>query len=302
MRILPSADHTPTKFCRVILAFFFAAVAILPVGAQTGNTALIVSGPQDDPITSGGSYYYTPNDGTFTLTEELNPTVDGFRVRFAGSPLGVFWDFSFEAPTGQLLQVGEYENCQRFASDTAAGFDVGGFLTSCDHSGSFIVHELGRDMDGNIEAFHISFQQSCFGDPPLAGEIFYNSSHQLPPPPIPTPTVKPGQVPVISVSVSPKNITEGSDAVFTFTAKPAFALPTSVGFTYRTSGSREFSLNAQYSIHFGAGVSTHTVTLHTFADVEKQKKQRFTMRVMNVPIYKVGTKNGATVTISDPTH
>jgi hypothetical protein len=299
---LQSIDYTPARCCSFIVGLLVAAAAILPAAAQTGNTALIVSGPQDEPITAGGSFYYTPKDGTFTVTKELNPTEDGVWIKFDGSLLGAFWDVSFWAPVGQLLQVGEYENCQRGPSDTTGGIDISGFGTGCNStSGSFIVHELTRTPDGNFDRFHISFQQSCNGVyPPLAGEIFYNSSHQLPPPPVPTPTVRPGQLPVISVSVSPKQITEGSDATFTFTAKPAFAFPTSIGITYNNLGPRLVTFDT--NIRFGAGVSTHTVTLHTFADTARDKKQRFTVRILNVPIYKLGAKNQASVTIADPTH
>src|SRR5437868_5517737 len=131
------------QFGLIIGALFLTALCSLQVNAQTGNTALIVSGPQDDPITAGGSFYYTPKDGTFTVTKELNPTEDGVWIKFDGSPVGAFWDVSFWAPVGQLLQVGEYENCQRGPSDTTGGIDISGFGTGCNlTSGSFIVHEL----------------------------------------------------------------------------------------------------------------------------------------------------------------
>jgi hypothetical protein len=293
------------RFGVAIAGLFLIALPTRPVGAQTGNTALIVSGPQDEPITLGGSFYYLPTDGTFTLNKLSNPFEDGIWLVFQEASPQVQWDLTFSAPNGQLLQVADYENCQRGPGDTTGGLDVSGFGTGCDHlSGSFIVHELVRDVDGNIQAFHISFQQSCFGTyPPLAGEIFYNSSHQLPPAPMPAPTARPGQLSVISVSVSPKQIVEGSDAIFTFTANPAPPLPLTVGITEQNLGPRQVTFggpNFISFITFGAGVSTHTVTLHTFADTEVQKKQRFTVQILKVPIYKIGRPKSATVRIGDP--
>ncbi|MEY2484593.1 MAG: hypothetical protein QOH39_241 [Verrucomicrobiota bacterium] len=202
-----------------------------------------------------------------------------------------------------MLEVADYENCQRFPSETAGGVDIDGFGIGCDpHSGSFIVHELVRALDGVVEAFHISFQQICLGNyPPLGGEIFYNSSHMLPPAPHPAPTAKPGQLSVISVSVSPKQIVEAADAIFTFTAKPAPALPLTVGINEIDLSGRQVSFPVGGAIRFGAGVSSLTVPLHTQADTIAQKKTKYTVQIVRAPIYKIGQKS-ASVKIVDPPH
>ena len=170
-------------------------------------------------------------------------------------------------------------------------------------SASFIVHELVRDADGAIQSFHISFQQSCTGAPMsfASGEVFYNSSHQLPSPPIPTPTVAPGQVPTFTVSVSPTQINEGEDAVFTFTAKPAPALPGSVGLTERLIGP-EFNGTwpVMNFVEFGPGVTTRHVTLHTVATGQTGRNSQWRVTLLRIPSYKLGTPNSATVTITRP--
>jgi hypothetical protein len=123
----------------------------------------------------------------------------------------------------------------------------------------------------------------------------------LPPAPIPAPTAKPGQLSVISVSVSPKQIVEGSDAFFTFTCKPAPVRPLTVGINEIDIGGRQVSFPVGGAIRFGAGVSSLTVPLHAHADAIAQKKTKYMVQITRAPIYKIGTKS-ASVNIIDPPH
>jgi sugar lactone lactonase YvrE len=124
--------------------------------------------------------------------------------------------------------------------------------------------------------------------------------------PIPTPTPKPTATPkpkpsLITVSVSPKQIVEGSDAVFTFEATPPLSAPSSVPFKISGGGGRNVSFDASISVFFQVGQSTTTASLHTTADNLKQGKQKFTVKLVKspVPSYKNGNPKSATVTIVD---
>jgi hypothetical protein len=305
-------DHRDRQLCWIILYFFLGVAAVLPVDVraqtQTGNTALIISGPEADPITLGASFYYTPADGAFTLVPELNPNLDGISIWFQPPGQGVLWDVGFWAPNGQKLQVAEYDNCVGFdGGETVGGVEVAGYGIGCQPpaSASFIVHELVRDLDGAIQSFHISFKQSCIESPTasLAGEVFYNSSQQLPARPIPVPTVAPGQLPTFTVSVSPKTIKEGEDAVFTFTAKPAPATRGGVGITERATGGlilTPWTWPVTNEVEFGPGVTTRHVTLHTVSAGETGKDSQWRVTLLRIPIYKLGTPNTAVVTITRP--
>lgn len=311
-------SHGNTGFCLSILAgqsrigvavaaFFFMALMVPLAVAQTGNTALIVSGPSLDPITSGGNYYYLPRDGTFTLESLPNNQLHELRVDFRSPTLvQEQWSLSFYPPIGEMLQVASYDNCIEAPVGTAGGLFIDAFGIGCGHlTGSFIVHELVRNADGDIVSFHISFQQSCEGTyPPLSGEIFYNSSELLPPAPAPTPTPKPSVTPVVTVSVSPKQVTEGSDAIFTFHLKPAQPLPFTIGITETIKGGERNILfpNSYLSVRFGAGVTNLPIPVHIANDGIEERKTNYTVRIIRVPIYKIGSQSKAIVTIVDPPH
>jgi hypothetical protein len=122
------------------------------------------------------------------------------------------------------------------------------------------------------------------------------------PTPTPNPTATPKPKPsLITVSVSPKQIVEGSDAVFTFKATPPLSAPLSVPIMYTSRGTRNISFDAPISVFFQAGQSTTIATLHTTADTLKQGKQKFTVKLVKSPvsIYKIGNSKLATVTIVD---
>jgi hypothetical protein len=125
------------------------------------------------------------------------------------------------------------------------------------------------------------------------------------PSPSPTATPKPGPsvIPAFSVSVSPKQMVEGNDAVFTFKVSPPLDHGMSVLITEKSMGGagRGGSFGATSSVFFGVGQSTATVTLHTIADTVKQGKQKFTVKLLKPPahLYKLGKPSSATVTIVD---
>ena len=158
------------------LALTISAVA----NANAGNTALVVSGAPREPITNGASYYYTSANGTFTVSEPFNT---GLRVVFDGTNGQDHWDFTFTPVPLTPVAVGTYENTFRFGGPLTGTLDIAGFFIGCNQChGRFVVHELVRELDGVVSAFHISFEESCYAAyPPLVGEILYNSSAPLPP-------------------------------------------------------------------------------------------------------------------------
>jgi putative Ig domain-containing protein len=162
-------------FSRWLIAITLSVLACFVSPSQAGNTALVVSGGPDEPITRGASFVYLPANGTFTWFEQGN----GIRFVFHGGSIPEQWEVDLSAAYGSSLEVGSYNNTN------GAGVFISGFLTSCGQaSGSFVVHELVRELDGVIVSFHASFRQVC-GDTDataLTGEIFYNSSDPLPPP------------------------------------------------------------------------------------------------------------------------
>ena len=298
-------SRNPRK-SRWLIAGWLLAAAIQAHGqTPAGNTALIVSGEEGDPTTRGGSYYYTPADGTFSVSKSQNPMEDMIDVFFLGNH-GETWSLDFRALNGQLFEVAVYQFCQACPfGDNTGEFDIGGFGIGCSppFSASFTIHELVRNLDGVIDSFHISFQQSCIDSPAavLAGEVYYNSSHQLPPRPVPAPTAKPGELSVYTVTVSPRQIMEGEDATFTFTAKPAPAARGGVLITERLIGPPiPGSFDATTEVEFAPGVTTRHIKLHTTATGQTGKNSQWRVSIVRSPVYKIGAPGAAVVTVARP--
>ena len=120
---------------------------------------------------------------------------------------------------------------------------------------------------------------------------------------------KSGSGPVISVTVSPNQITnEGEEAVFTFTlSAPA---PRRILLNYLISGfpievpDSDFVLVGNFN-KFGqlvipAGQTTATIILHTFVeDVEAPSSEHFVLQIVNGGRYRVGSASSAELHIDN---
>ncbi|MET3133259.1 hypothetical protein AAKU55_003549 [Oxalobacteraceae bacterium GrIS 1.11] len=114
---------------------------------------------------------------------------------------GNYWTFDFAAPSynaatntngGQLLQVGLYNNAQRFPfnSPTKAGMDVSGNGRGDNTlSGWFRVLEIGYGANGDLSRFAVDFRQfdenSHQSGPSLYGSLRFNSNIAINPVPEP---------------------------------------------------------------------------------------------------------------------
>jgi hypothetical protein len=171
-------------------AVFLAVILVAPKDAKAANSALVMDSARGDWVLEEQHRYYLPPEAVFAAQKNAH---NGVTVNmWFGSQC---WELSFTAPGANPLQVGAYENAMRYpfemGDDTMPpirpGLNVSGGECSsghgCDHvTGSFEVKELLFAPDGTITSFHATFIQSCEEfQPPLRGEIFYNSNDQLPP-------------------------------------------------------------------------------------------------------------------------
>jgi hypothetical protein len=170
---------------RITLAALFTSVTCC-FGA---NSALILDSTPGDWILNGQHRYYVPPEAVFTARVNQH---NGMTVTvWAGDEC---WSLDFSAPNKAQLQVGAYDNAMKYGSEWGGfttpirpGLAVGGGICGDGHacntlSGSFEVKQLAFGPGGNVESFHASFVQICSEfQPPLRGEIFYNSTDPLPP-------------------------------------------------------------------------------------------------------------------------
>ena len=170
--------------CLVVCTFF-------PLSALAGQSVLWFKSPSGDYIGQGREYFFTHGVDA-TITASPYGMAYSFNVNNqAYVPLqdARWWTLLMEAPKGQLLQVGAYENAMRspFNDTTHPGISLYGDGRGCNQAaGRFEVIEVKRDTNGNLLQFAADFEQRCeITGPPLYGSIRYNSdipvSAQIPP-------------------------------------------------------------------------------------------------------------------------
>jgi hypothetical protein len=156
-----------TTIAIAILGFYLAVPG--SAIAQDESSFSFTSEP-GDYIGQGQSVFFTPNTASFNAsTSQNNNQISGSVFPFAGG----FWQFRFEAPIGQVLEPGVYEQATRFQTGTTPGLDISGDGRGCNMlTGRFEVLEAVYGPLGYVERFHATFEQHCEGAAPaLFGEV-----------------------------------------------------------------------------------------------------------------------------------
>jgi hypothetical protein len=151
------------------LAFSASLASSEIVPAATGS--LTMTSDQGDYVGQGASYSYAVPSTTFDVQD--NGNVVRVDTSVAGSP-GDFWNFAFQAPSGQQLLPGTYQ-AQRwpFQPSNLAGLEVFGQGRGCNTlTGTFTVLDATYGPYDYLESFNASFSQHCEGaTAALNGEI-----------------------------------------------------------------------------------------------------------------------------------
>jgi hypothetical protein len=157
----------------VALATVVSGLTIVPSSARAAgaNTAFVLDSEPGDWVGSGQQWAYTPSAATF-VNHPYGPGVLSLEVW--GTEV---WSAFIAAPTGGALAVGTYENAQGSADATHPGLNVSGNGHGCSSTGRFVISEIDHDVDGNITAIALTFEQHCDGgEPALFGELRYQAS------------------------------------------------------------------------------------------------------------------------------
>lgn len=164
----------------LVVACALAVVAhtnAAPPYARSVTASLTMTSAPTDGIGGGKSYSFSTPDTTFETwsgTPEVMVLVQGVDN---GSWPGVNqrWELWFDAPSGQNLVPGLYENAGRrsFRPPELPGLSVSGNGHECNSlQGSFNVLAADFGRHGYIEYFHATFEQFCDGSTAaLRGEI-----------------------------------------------------------------------------------------------------------------------------------
>jgi hypothetical protein len=121
-----------------------------------------------DPVGNGQNGRFTPPTSRFTAS----CSTKGVFVQILAPTPGSFFNVSFNAPAGQPLVVGSYENATSSANaqNGSPGMSVNCFGATA--TGRFVVREFNVAAGGALNVFWASFEQRCNGSAgSLRGDI-----------------------------------------------------------------------------------------------------------------------------------
>ena len=175
--------------------------ASVPPPTPTPPPLRIVFGYESDPgewLGEGETKVLTDADGQFAVTHEpgfveidfIGPIVDGVLPN---------WTLQFQAPRGNDLVPGLYEDASNVAPLRKPGLQVFGDGSFCDVVvGWFSVPEAAYASSGDVERLAIDFELRCEdGDKIFFGYVRINSDWPPPAARTPTPTPRPDQAVLI---------------------------------------------------------------------------------------------------------
>jgi outer membrane biosynthesis protein TonB len=117
--------------------------------------------------------------------------------------------------------------------------------------------------------------------------------------PSPTPTPTPAPTPTITVTVSPGSVSEGNDAVFTFTSSLVVSQPVAISYSMSGTAANGFDYTLDGTpgqVVIAAGKNSATVTLHSIPDQIREKSETAIMAPANGSGYKL-PNGGTTATL-----
>jgi len=155
-------------------AIAMALFCILTSQAAVARTVLFLNSQKGDYIGGGKRQALTTANGTFTLTWLQDTLIVQFNSQ------NIWGDMSIEAPQGETLAVGLYEDAQRarLGSPKKPGFAFSLTGRGCNGvRARFLISDILIDSDRTVKRLAVDFEQHCgFSAPALYGSFRYNSS------------------------------------------------------------------------------------------------------------------------------
>jgi hypothetical protein len=154
-------------------------------GNAADQTLLYYFSEPGDYIGQGEEITITPTDGSFQANSNYASGVQIYFNNFSNpNPQNyIWWDANFAAPNGVPLQVGTYEEAERwpFQSPGHPGLDFSGSGRGCNTlTGRFVILELELGPSNEVLRFAADLEQHCEGgQPALFAQIRFNSSVPL---------------------------------------------------------------------------------------------------------------------------
>jgi len=236
------------------------------------------TGPNEGPRSPGAP---SVNAGADQSVTAMSTTLTGSMVDPSGQSSLQWQLYSGPAPV-------TFANAS--AATTMVTFGQAGSYTFL-FSANDAVHAVAYD------AVVVSVQSSSPTPTPTPTPT---PSPTVTPMPTPTPTAPPSATPIIKVSVSPGQVIEGNDAIFTFSSSVALSQSVTIHYTMggRAQSGLDYTLSGTSGeVTMDAGQSSTTVTLHAIADHVKERNETAVISLTNGTDYRVPKRAKATLTI-----
>jgi hypothetical protein len=216
----------------VRLAVAAALATLLAARPAVADTFLRMTGDPGDPLTGGQSYFFTPADGTFSMSHN---SPNAANARFTSATQSWFLDFA--GGFQRTLLPGVYLGAVRypFQSNNSYGLSISGNGLGCNTiAGDFRVRKIIYSGT-QIQELWATFEQHCDGAvPALRGELRYfvfdTTLYFLPPPDVYAHVSEPVTFNVTAVETRGRPVTLG-----------AANLPMGATFTDHGDGTGTFS-------------------------------------------------------------
>jgi hypothetical protein len=238
------------------------AITDNPGGSGVFNPAVAVSA--DGQILTVVFYDHRANPGSNTLVDlYLAQSLDG----------GATWQPNF--------RVTSVSTNASLAPLTATGYMLGDYLG------------VANPANADVPSVPV-WIDTRMGDPdPFIARVASSPVPNLPPPPVPTPSVR--------VTVSPGRISEGGAATYTISASTINPFQATM-IHYSMGGKARFGTDYTLSGFFGqadipAGASSTVVVLQALTDAVREKKEKATMKLSPGANYRLSRPKKAKVTI-----
>jgi hypothetical protein len=155
----------------VAIAGTRASVSEASANGGRTMTLLSVVSSKGDPVGRGKSWSFTQDSGTVQFGGSEGQL--GFRLLANNTDYQV----QLAAPAGKQLTTGTYRSARRAGLNGAhPGLWVAGNGEGCNTiTGSYVIHSIVADTDGNVRQLDVSFTQYCDdASAPLHGRLLVN--------------------------------------------------------------------------------------------------------------------------------
>jgi hypothetical protein len=164
----------------ILSSWLLLILGVMASPAVAGTvTSLSVQSDPGEWIGQGETLSTSAAQATFNawLNDSPGRPAAGQNVILQVTSSGRYWYLRFQAPDGELLVPGIYQNARTAGAAGQPGLNISADSRGCESNGTFVVKEASYGPDLQVVAFRATFTQYCASSSAaLRGEIRYNAT------------------------------------------------------------------------------------------------------------------------------